>query len=409
MRDKLCYLFSAVVLGILLSMPMFAAAQQTNTRISCRFEPPLIQASQTATLIIEVSDVLNLYGYELKMTYDPARIQFNDADTSKEAINLQLGAFISPDFILFNKADSGTVHLALTQLAPVESKSGSGELVRSTLQGTGEGFANFAFGDFTLSDHNGRAIDATVQDCLLEIGVAGGPTPTQTVTPVPSATPTGTTMPAATATHTPVPPAFTNTPWPTPTDVPSSPTLSPQATDTPSTISTSTPTATPSSVIITTPTPAQPAEAMTQGQATQQQPAAPTQTQNSASTPLLPTEQASAEAAEEGQTSDGSAVQADVSGLASENAVASAPGTNAVESKQIPIASLTPTATPTFTPVAFARVAHQPLQPIEVIAQPPPPQPKAWHQRYQWLGWGSLVATGIFVLVTWRLRKSRSL
>lgn len=134
MRDYLRCLLTVTLLGTLLLLPASAHAQQSTPRLSCRFQPASVPSGQQAVLLIELADVQNIYGYELKMTYEAGRVQALDGDAGKDGVNLQLGTFLSPDFVLFNTAENGSIHLALTQLAPATGKSGSGELARIALQ-----------------------------------------------------------------------------------------------------------------------------------------------------------------------------------------------------------------------------------------------------------------------------------
>lgn len=397
MRDYLRLLPATALLVIFLLLPASGHAQQNTPRLSCQLQPASVPSGQQATLIIELADVQNIYGYELKMTYEAGRVQALDQDAGKDGVNLQLGSFLTPDFVLFNTAENGSIQLALTQLAPATGKSGSGELARTTFQAATDGFANFVFGEVTLSDANGQAISVATQDCLLEIGAAGQPTPT--FTPQPSATPTGTAVPAATQTYTPVPVVPTATPWPTATGVPPSATPVPSSTATAGPTATSTPTPTPSVVIITTPlqTLVQPAEVV------------PAQVEQPT---LIPTINATSipESAVAEPTASNESKQADIAGMsAEEETTASSPEPSAtvtvVESTQVPTA----TPTPTKTPQAIAQIPHQSLLPVEAITQPQHPKTaNDRHFLYQSLGWASLLVGCVFAFFTWLLRKNQS-
>jgi hypothetical protein len=173
------------------------SAQQAAT-LRCRVDKTTVAVDANATLFIEVVDVADLYGYELTLKFNGSRIHFVDADPGKSGINLQVGDFLSPDFVVLNEANNGTgqATLALTQLSPSVAVSGTGELARATLVGVAPGLVSFSFADVVLSDPAGVAIPATLQGCSIE--VTGGnatatPTPTGTGTPAtPTPTPTPT-------------------------------------------------------------------------------------------------------------------------------------------------------------------------------------------------------------------------
>lgn len=373
---------------------------QEPAAIRCRFEPSQIAVGQTATLVIEVIDVQSLYGYELEIAYDTAVAQIQDADPDEEGANLTLGDFLSSDFVAFNVADNGagTLQLVLTQLAPSTAKSGSGQLARATVRGVTQGFANFAFGNVTLSDSGGMAIEVTTEDCWLEVGTAGQATPTHTATPLPTQTPTTTSAATATPTYTAVPPTATFTPRPlAPTATPTV-TPIPSATATPSATPTVTPTETPTVVIITTPTPKQMMSTATPSTAAvgqQQSPlatatATPTRDVSPTQTPT-PAEVAPVDVPTPTETLMPALGKEGVS-----------EATSVVDSTQ----TSTPTLTP--TPLTIARVERKPPPAIEMIEQPQPSQSPIERHLGSILGWTALLSTAVLALAVWGLRQHQS-
>ncbi|MEZ4836150.1 MAG: hypothetical protein R2873_29845 [Caldilineaceae bacterium] len=260
-----------VLMIIVLVTPATSSAQDAPARLTCRIDPSPLPLNSQAMLILEISGIQNLYGYELKMTYNGAPILVHDADAEKDGVNLETVAeLLSPDFIARNSIQEGLIELAVTQLNPTPPKSGSGVLAQMTFTAAADGFVNFDFGEVVFSDSNGIALLVRVENCLAQIGAASGaqaptsthtPSPTATLTPAPSVTATATVLPTNTATAPPPtstsaptqaptmsPPTATATPLPpTPTDVP---------TQAPTLTSTSTPTPTDTVLVITTPTPA---------------------------------------------------------------------------------------------------------------------------------------------------------
>lgn len=385
-----------------LGTPTTTRAQDASAHLTCRIEPSPLALNEQATLILEIANVQNLYGYELKMTYDGSRVQVQDADSAKDGINLQLaGGFVSPDFVVFNSADNGLINLALTQLSPSPAKSGSGELVRVAVAGIGAGFANFAFGDLVFSDTNGRAIPVTKEDCLVEIGEAGQPTPT--ATSAPTATPTNTQTPtqqatvsvsqqSQSATATPLPPA----PTATPTGVPATPTETLVAADTAT--ATPLPTETPTApAIITTPTPR---PEMADTDATQLADVPPTETvipsqESAPSQPPVPTaaQETPIPSTLEGEAESESDPQNDTQEMSA----------SGKESEQVAMVESEPTATP--TPVVIDRVAQAAPLAVASVQQPGATEQSASSGLLQGRGWFFLVLTLVLALAAWRLRR----
>jgi hypothetical protein len=399
-----------------LSASTAVQAQGGQTLLRCRIEQTPLALNGQATLIVEIANVQNLYCYELNMTYDGGRVQIQDADAEKPDTNLQLGAFVSPDFVVFNRADNGVINLVLTQLAPNGPRSGSGELARATLVGIGAGFANFAFGEVTLSDNNGQLIPVTIQDCLVEVGAAGEPTPTASATPLPTAT----AIAVATDTPTPAPqpPTATFTPLPAaPTDTPV-----PAETTQPEPTPTETPTVTATVLTITTPDLLQggAGSSMTQAETVEQQ--APTAT---ALPMTLPAETTAAtqtpfsqEATEPSQPVMPAAgqevlspprIESDSAGETNfESETGAENETEEIATPGEAVTEMAPSEAPASTqrPVAIARAEQAPSLVVEAIQQPEGATPLVRQNYLKELGWLFLLFTTVLAAVAWRLRKA---
>lgn len=384
-----------------LGPPTAIRAQSGTAHLTCRITPSPLALNGEAALILEIADIQNLYGYELVMTYDAIRVQYQDADAAKEGVNLQVvNTFISPDFVVLNKAENGKIDLALTQLAPNIPRSGGGELARATIVGTGAGFANFTFGEFVFSDNNGNAIPVTKQDCLVEIGEAGEPTPTFTATTAPTTTPVNTNLPTQTPVPVPQQPqAPTATPQPaTATPIPTQPQVTPEvttATPAPTETPTEIPTATEVVVAFSTPTlsaqeAGAPTTASTDGAAILSTPALPTPAALDApAADLAPNPvPASNEIAAAGETQE-----------AGVSAKVSNPGVVAEAEK-----SATPTLTP--TPRVIARVDRVAPLAVESVPQPPAPTSASIGSFLQKWGWLVLLSAVALAATVFRLSRA---
>lgn len=202
-------LIAVVIMPFVLAS--YLASAQESATLRCRVEKTTVAVGEETTFFLDIENVSNLYGYELNLTYDAALVHFVDADAGEAGVNLQIGGFLSPDFIVFNEADNsvGNVRLALTQLSPSPAVDGSGELAQATLVGVAPGQAAFTFSNVVLSDPAGEAIPVNLGNCAIEV-TSQEPLPSDTPTPTPSEPPT--TIPSGTPTSTP-----TETPTPTPT------------------------------------------------------------------------------------------------------------------------------------------------------------------------------------------------
>ena len=209
---------------LLWTNPGHSVAQATLPVLACRLSASTVAMGGQVELFVEVRDVQNFYGYELSLLYDATRIEFVDADPTREAVNAQMGDFLSLDFLVLNDIYTpGEFLLNLSQIAPTPARSGSGLLARAVLVGRGAGAVSFTFADVFFYDANGEEMQVDIQGCSLQVG-EGGAAPAST----PTETATATALPTeAPATPTPVTPTATFTAQPTATTQPTAPSIPP--------------------------------------------------------------------------------------------------------------------------------------------------------------------------------------
>jgi hypothetical protein len=242
-------------LGRAAESPSALAAPAPNADTIVRCEP--IAASGTVGEVVSVDlyveNVLDLYGADVRLSFDPAFLQVVDADPAVSGVQIQLlGDFLTPDFVLRKIADNaaGTIWYAVTQTNPTEPRSGSGSLARVSFQALQAGVITVPFTYEKLVRSDGSRISAVTQSCSITFAPASEtptatPTATQTTTPAPG---TPTVTPTATQTTTPPPdtptatPTATHTATQTTTPTPGTPTATPTQTPV---LPTGTPTMTP--------------------------------------------------------------------------------------------------------------------------------------------------------------------
>ena len=214
--------------GIVESRPMEVAAGVTVVGIDPAWQR--IGPEGTTEVAIRVENVTRLYGAEVHLTFDPNYLEIQDADPDKSGVQLQMGSFPAPDFVVQNQADNvqGTIDYAVSQLAPREPIDGGGILATITVKTKGEGSSWLAFTSAKLANPDGQQIPAETLDGEVAIAVGAlSVQPTATVTE-PEITPTVEGPPTET-------PVVIATPVPTqaPTAAPGVPTVGPSPTETP--------------------------------------------------------------------------------------------------------------------------------------------------------------------------------
>ena len=156
-----------------------------------------------------VENVADLYGADVRLSFDTSIAQVVDADAGASGVQVQpLSAFLVPDFVIRKTADNsaGTIWYAVTQLNPHDAVSGSGPLARVSFQALKAGSFTMPFTYHKLAQRDGSEIPATTQSCTINFTSPGEatstPTPTATnttalATNTPTATPTATNTPSA--------------------------------------------------------------------------------------------------------------------------------------------------------------------------------------------------------------------
>lgn len=215
----------AALVALLMIGPV--QAQTPAAPVVVRIVPASVQvaAGETVDVAVEVVDVVDLYGFDVTVTFDPQVVEVVDADPNLPGVQMAQGLFLDPGFAVINAADNtaGSAHFVMTQLNPSEAKSGTGSLLVVKLLGKQAGTSSpLTLEDPQLARRDGFMIPSTPVSGQVDVIAAGGPTstsmPTQGAgTPMATAPPGPTALPA---TATPQPTALPATASSEPTKLP---------------------------------------------------------------------------------------------------------------------------------------------------------------------------------------------
>lgn len=144
-----------------------------------------------ATVEIRVQNVTNLYGVDLRLSFDKTKLEVQDANPTAPGIQVAPGGFLDPfqGFLQNNTADNtaGTVQYVYTLVgSTAPAATGTGTLISIQFKGIAAGTGNISFTATTLVNSSAAPITHTTTGG--SITVVSGPTPTPIPTPV--ATPT---------------------------------------------------------------------------------------------------------------------------------------------------------------------------------------------------------------------------
>ena len=259
-RSRLGRVSAAMVLCMLLSLsaPGSVRAETAHVRVSPdRFEMAI---NDEADLEIVIEDATNLYGMDLRLTFDAAVLEGVDADSGLGGVQATPGDLLYPDFVVRNQVDNnlGTIWYAVTQLNPREPANGSGTAMIVRFRAKSSGVVIIDLTNHVLVNSDGVTLDVTASGGEIVVPAPDGsipdtplPTSTRTLTPTSTATPQSepdpqgeqTIPPEPTETQrpadTPLPPVTeptSDSSYPGPTDAGPAATVAPSATAVPTSL-----------------------------------------------------------------------------------------------------------------------------------------------------------------------------
>ena len=112
--------FPLILLIACFGMPQ-AGHAQTGTVVRVEPSSLAVEPGESFTVVIIVENVVDLYGFEISVQYDPDLLT---------VVSVELGGFLKEGLSFFNiDEDAGIVNFLNSQTAPAEPQSGTGTLV----------------------------------------------------------------------------------------------------------------------------------------------------------------------------------------------------------------------------------------------------------------------------------------
>jgi hypothetical protein len=147
-----------------------------------------LAVGQIAPLTVKINNVEGLYGFDVKLKFDPAVVEVQDANPETPVLELMPGDFLSYDLAPKNEADNaaGTAWIVVGQVNPHEAQSGSGALFTVYVKGKAAGKTAFEISGVTLANRDGERIDATAAGGQVTV-TAGAAAPLANPAPLPTA------------------------------------------------------------------------------------------------------------------------------------------------------------------------------------------------------------------------------
>ena len=121
---------------------------------------------------ILLQNVVDLYGVEVHLAFDPAVVNVKDAD--KETTGVQVDpsqVFVDSGFVALNKVDNdeGIIDFAATLVNPAKPLRGEVKVASFLLQGLKEGSTDITFRQILLADSKANALSVVSEGITIEI------------------------------------------------------------------------------------------------------------------------------------------------------------------------------------------------------------------------------------------------
>ena len=125
-------------------------------------EAVILGTASASVTDVRVQEVENLYGYQLELHYDPAIVH---------AESIELGPFISPDWVLDQDIDNttGVIALAVSQRHATPPRDGEGRLAQVRWRGESPGTSALTLTDVKLAEPGGVQIPVDVESGDIEV------------------------------------------------------------------------------------------------------------------------------------------------------------------------------------------------------------------------------------------------
>lgn len=163
------------LVALLLALQAYPAVAAPAAPTVVRPDPlqSTVEINQTVTVTLFVVDVADLYGADIRLTFDPAILQVVDSDPAAAGVQISPRAdLLKPDFVVKRKAcnaaipadpdcaGGGLVWYAATQIKPTAPATGSGPLAAITFRRIAPGDAILTITSQELVTRTGQVIVA---------------------------------------------------------------------------------------------------------------------------------------------------------------------------------------------------------------------------------------------------------
>ena len=178
-------------LWLLLALLVWGAPAAAQTSAAAlRIDPPTLSliAGQTQTIAIVIQDAAEVYGIDVRASFDPALVEVVDANPARDGVQMTAGVFPQPDFVALNAADNaaGALRYVVTQVNPTQPATGGGVVFTFQVRGRANGVSPLRVDLVEMANRSGELLPVTTTDGTVTVTGGQPPAPTGVALTVPA-------------------------------------------------------------------------------------------------------------------------------------------------------------------------------------------------------------------------------
>jgi len=180
LRQRLIYHAWLISLALLLSPPgqvvkatSKSMPQALTTLVTIHPATATLDQGDTLTVEVWIENVVDLYGADVQLQFDPTAFEVQDANSSLPGVQITLRSdLLQPGLVIHKEADTlaGTIWYANSQTTPALPVSGSGAIFEFDLLALKSGVFALDISSCQLSTKDGEPIAFVAQGAVYRIG-----------------------------------------------------------------------------------------------------------------------------------------------------------------------------------------------------------------------------------------------
>lgn len=170
-KYMICSIKNIISLWLILTTLFSPWLAQANNEARVYLQNVPLQDEKLLVVNVMLADVVDLYGAEIQLRYDPAQLQVRDDNARLEGVQIAPGPLLAFDdrFVAVNRVDTaaGLINFVFTLLRPTPPISDGGALAAIVFEISGDGPYSVEVSRAQLASVNSEALPVTTENLYL--------------------------------------------------------------------------------------------------------------------------------------------------------------------------------------------------------------------------------------------------